>query len=487
MAHHVGVGVVDYHESELLARELAQQLVGDFHGAHLRLLVVGGHIPRTGDEDASLARHLLLDPPVEEESDVSVLLGLGDVQLMQPVLGQHLGQHMARTLGREDDRQRELLLVLSHGDDIDDRRVRPAVEEVELLLEEGPCELADAVGAEVEEQTHVAVSDRVSGVDCRVVGTRRRRAAGDHRGAHELVRLAALVCGGHRLRRRSRMQTVAVHERVVGQLGALPARVTVHGVVAPAHRAETTDARLLHERLDLRQITRGALGQRVAAVQKRVHDHVGGSLAAGHLQACLKVPHVAVHAAVGDEAQQVQRGASSHRLRERVLEHAVGEERAILDGLGDAREVLVNDAAGADVQVPDLGVAHLARRQPHGRPRGLKRAVRVRGQQTVERGGTRLADGIAGTVRGYSPAVHDHQHDRPEQATDRGKRRVARLLGRQSAGRFAGALGLVHAGSAKPAMRANSSASRLAPPTSTPSMSGCAISSSMLAAFTLPP
>ena len=218
-----------------------------------------------------------------------------------------------------------------------------------------------------------------------------------------------------------------------------------------------------------------------------MHDHLRGAFAARHLQACLEMSHVAVHAAVGDESQKMHRGAAPDGLGEGVLEHAVHEERAVLDGLGDARQVLVDDAAGTDVQVPHLGVAHLARRQPHGRARGVERAVRVRGAQTVERGRARQADSVAGTIGRLTPAVHDHQHDRPEQAADRRERRVARLLGRQSAGRHAGVRGLAHAGSAKRTMRANSCASRLAPPTSTPSTSCCAISSLMLAALTLPP
>ena len=94
---------------------------------------------------------------------MGVLLGLGDVELVQAVLGQHLGQHVPRVLGREGHRQRELLLVLGHGDEVDVRRVRAAVEEVEALLEEGARELPGAVGTEVEEQAHVAVLDQLAG------------------------------------------------------------------------------------------------------------------------------------------------------------------------------------------------------------------------------------------------------------------------------------------------------------------------------------
>ena len=68
---------------------------------------------------------------------------------------------------------------------------------------------------------------------------------------------------------------------------------------------------------------------------------------------------MAVDAAVGDEADEVQRvpavGGAIHRGDER----RVGEEIAVADALVDARQVLVDDAAGAHVHVADFGVAHL--------------------------------------------------------------------------------------------------------------------------------
>ena len=44
------------------------------------------------------------------------------------------------------------------------------------------------------------------------------------------------------------------------------------------------------------------------------------------------------------------------------------EERAVLDGAGDADEVLVQDPPRPDRQVPDLRVPHLAVRQPDRGP-----------------------------------------------------------------------------------------------------------------------
>ena len=57
--------------------------VGDGGGTHLGVQIVGGHLGR-GDHVAVLAGELLLDTAVEEEGDVGVLLGLGDVDCVRP-------------------------------------------------------------------------------------------------------------------------------------------------------------------------------------------------------------------------------------------------------------------------------------------------------------------------------------------------------------------------------------------------------------------
>ena len=66
-----------------------------------------------------------------------------------------------------------------------------------------------------------------------------------------------------------------------------------------------------------------------------------------------------MHAALGDDADQVDRGAS----RSAFQDHLVFGERAVLDRLVDAQEVLRDDRARAEVEVAHLGVAHLAGRQ----------------------------------------------------------------------------------------------------------------------------
>ena len=86
----------------------------------------------------------------------------------------------------------------------------------------------------------------------------------------------------------------------------------------------------------------------------------------------LQVVDVRMDAAVRDEAQQVHALAALERARQ----HRALEERAVLDRLVHAHQVLVEPAAGADRQVADLAVPHLAGWQARRLARGLDRRVR---------------------------------------------------------------------------------------------------------------
>ena len=85
-----------------------------------------------------------------------------------------------------------------------------------------------------------------------------------------------------------------------------------------------------------------------------------------HLDERVQVPLVAVHAAVRHEADEVERIPPVRHAIHRGGEHGALEQLAVADALVDAREVLVDHAAGAHVHVADLGVAHLAGGQADG-------------------------------------------------------------------------------------------------------------------------
>ena len=69
---------------------------------------------------------------------------------------------------------------------------------------------------------------------------------------------------------------------------------------------------------------------------------------------------MAVHAAVGNQAEEMQALALLAAWAKAFFSTLFLRQRVFLDGLVDAGQVLVNDAAGAEVEVADLAVAHLA-------------------------------------------------------------------------------------------------------------------------------
>src|SRR6266498_1399440 len=155
-------------------------------------------------------------------------------------------------------------------------------------------------------------------------------------------------------------------------------------------------------------------------------------------------------AAVGDESEQVDALAA----RERPLQRFVLEEGAVLDRLVHTHEVLEEDASRADREVTDLRIPHLAGRESDGLARGGERRVRIGAPEAVEVRRVRELDGVSRSGRRTAPPVEDDQ-------------RYERVAARQ--------------------IEVKDSRSSDAPPTSAPSTSCCASSSSALSGLTEPP
>ncbi len=163
---------------------------------------------------------------------------------------------------------------------------------------------------------------------------------------------------------------------------------------------------------------------------------------------------VGVHAPGGDEPEQVHGAAALGGPAEGAEEHLVGEEGAVADRRVHALQVLEEDAPGADREVPDLRVAHLAVGQADRLPGGTELRRRIPAAEIVEDGRARQLDGVPGPGGSEAPAVEDDE-------------RYEREPARQIAAKLSG--------------------SRDAPPTSAPSTSGCASSSSAFSGLTEPP
>ncbi len=213
-------------------------------------------------------------------------------------------------------------------------------------------QLACAIGPEV------GMDDRLAILDPPEVSDDRRH--------DELIVLAPRV---RSLDRRPGVRRTLAHpmdDGVVPALDSFPAGVAIHRVVATADRGDRgirmSDGQPL---LQVRDEPERGPRRRVAAVEQGVDAHRRDPLAGGEFDQRHQVAVVGVDAAGSDEADQVERPCRLSSARARCDEGRALEEAAVGDRGIDARQVLQDRAPGAEVQVPDLGVAHLARREPH--------------------------------------------------------------------------------------------------------------------------
>ena len=188
-------------------------------------------------------------------------------------------------------------------------------------------------------------------------------------GSDELVGLAARVARPRWRPRAVRgVHPLAVDDRVVGELDPVPALVAVHREVAAADRRDpapgwTPASRALEVGDERRARTTAACpGRRAGRGSRRAAPARAASAGERH-----EVPVVGVDAARPDEADDVEapRPAPPRASAGREERRALGE-RAVGDRSVDARQVLEHRPAGAEIEVADLGVAHLARGQADG-------------------------------------------------------------------------------------------------------------------------
>ncbi len=161
--------------------------------------------------------------------------------------------------------------------------------------------------------------------------------------------------------------------------------------------------------LQLADEVAAAVWRRVAAVHEAVNEDALDFLLLGHFEQREEVLDVRVHAAVAQESDEVQLvlAAALHRLlKERhVLQLFVGDQKI------DARDVHVNDSAGADVHVAYFAVAHLAFGQADVGTGRVDERVRIFLQQVVVGGLAREGDGVAFCFGAVAPSVEYGQYD----------------------------------------------------------------------------
>ena len=317
------------------------------------------------------------------------------MQLLQPLLAQVFAQRVLHVFLREKDvhaleagviRRHAIVLQARNG-------LHPLFRHV--LLREHDGQLLGAVVAVVEEDHHVALLD--GSVHRGVVD-----------GLHELVRhtlVIGLLHGRHHVRG---LLAFALHQEVVGLLHAVPALVAVHGIETPDDGRDDATG-LLALGLQLLDKSFPALRVSVAAVHEAVHVGVLDAVLLGNLTKFEQVVQRRMHAARGSQPHQVH--ALAILLGIFVCRHDFGvlQDAPVGACAVDFHQILIHDAARANVQVAHLGVAHLPVGQAHVLARSQQLRVRVVLGQVihVRRGGAE--DGVVLSAIANAPTVENHQ------------------------------------------------------------------------------
>ena len=185
--------------------------------------------------------------------------------------------------------------------------------------------------------------------------------------------------------------------------------VAVHGIVAAANRGDRHRRR--QRRAQALDVLARRSWRRVAAIGEGMYDGRHTCLCED-LRERRRVILMRMHAPRRDQAHQVAGAAGLPQARDQADQGRGLLDLAVGDGLADARQVLHHHTAGADVEMSDLGVAHLPLRQADILARREEEGVGAGVPQTVERRGARQVHGVVGRVLPPAPAVQDHQHHR---------------------------------------------------------------------------
>ncbi len=154
--------------------------------------------------------------------------------------------------------------------------------------------------------------------------------------------------------------------------------IPVHSVIATADSGDFAYADFGDLLLQPAHIIRARGGRGVPAVHKAVDINRFHPLALTQLQQSVKMRVVAVDAAVGQQAHQMNGAAGGFCPAAGFCQGRVFKKISVFNGFGNAGQLLVNNPACADVGMPHLAVAHLSVGQAHvqtraadGPPRAL--------------------------------------------------------------------------------------------------------------------
>lgn len=410
---HVAVGVIDAGKSDSgVVLEGLNGGVGDFGSFHPGALVERDAVGGDFDVFFEFFFEGVGAVSVPEIGDVPVFLGFADGELFDVGLREKFA-HGARDFGGADEEfcgDAEIAVVLHHADK-QDVGSSNSVEFIEIFGFKSARQFDGAVASEIKEEDGVAVLDGANGlfVLC------------DHKGWDVLVVEVGILGarGGDGGGGARGLRAVTEHMGMPSHTDHFPVGfVAVHGDEhAAAARGDavvfSVGGEFVEEFFDAFDVGQGALSGDVASVEQDVESYGEQVVAVGLMEEGFDVVDVAVDVAVGEQADEVQRGVVFLDVVHDFLPGGGSvvfgvEEGAGADGDVDSFCALVVDFPGAKGVVSDFGVAHVfvgghADVGPVGKEGGLGDS----GVEVVHGRGAGEEDGVASVVASDADAVED--------------------------------------------------------------------------------
>ena len=143
-----------------------------------------------------------------------------------------------------------------------------------------------------------------------------------------------------------------------------------------------------------------------------MHEHALDTRFLRGAQQRIEMFLVGVHAAVGDQAEEMQLPACFTRPLHGLHYRWILSEFARRNQRVDARDVHLHNAPGTDVQVAHFAVAHLPVGQADKVLRCANQRVGELAQELVVGRFARQSNGIVGCFSAVTPSIEDGQNER---------------------------------------------------------------------------
>ena len=120
-----------------------------------------------------------------------------------------------------------------------------------------------------------------------------------------------------------------------------------------------------------------------------------------------------VYTARADQPEQMKGAAVLLHLTACTRQRWIGVEASIGYGRRDAYQILHHHASGAEIEVADFAVAHLALGKTDAEPRRFEQRARAARPERVPDRGVGEGDGVSFGFRAIAPAIEYDERDWP--------------------------------------------------------------------------